>query len=264
MRHGGRVARVPGEKADYAIATLGLTKLYGDRPAVADLDLEVRRGEVFGFLGQNGAGKTTTIRMLLGLVRPTRGDVNLFGRPLSTHRLEVLDKVGSLVEGPSFYPFLSAEKNLVLIGAATRGKTGLSGSRLVDRARECLDRVGLLERKDDLYRGYSRGMKQRLGIALAMLHRPELIILDEPLNGLDPPAIVRIRALLRHLAGNEGTTVFVSSHLLHEVEISCDRVAIIERGKLLAQGSVQDLLRPDHDVVEVEADDLDAAGVVAR
>jgi ABC-2 type transport system ATP-binding protein len=266
-RPDGRVLESPivtGEKVDLAIATLGLTKVYGDRVAVADLDLEVRRGEVFGFLGQNGAGKTTTIRMLLGLVRPTRGDVNLFGRPLSSNRLEVLDRVGSLVEGPSFYPFLSAEKNLVLIGAATRGKNGLSGSRLVDRARECLDRVGLLDRKDDLYKGYSRGMKQRLGIALAMLHRPELIVLDEPLNGLDPPAIVRIRALIRDLAGKEGATVFVSSHLLHEVEITCDRVAIIDRGRLLAKGSVADLLRPEHDVIEVEADDLEAAGKLAR
>jgi ABC-2 type transport system ATP-binding protein len=240
-----------------AIETRGLTKLYGSRPAVHDLALQVGRGEVFGFLGQNGAGKTTTIRLLLGLIRPTLGDVLLFGEPLASARLRVLARVGALVEGPAFYPFLSGEKNLLLIGNATGGTS-------VERVRECLDRVGLLERKDDHYRGYSRGMKQRLGIALAILHKPDLVILDEPLNGLDPPAILRIRKLIRDLAEVERTTVFVSSHLLHEVELSCDRVAIIEKSRLVAQGSVDDLLRPDHDVIEVEADDLDAALAVAR
>jgi ABC-2 type transport system ATP-binding protein len=240
-----------------AIETRGLTKLYGSRPAVHDLALQVGRGEVFGFLGQNGAGKTTTIRLLLGLIRPTLGDVFLFGEPLASARLRVLARVGALVEGPAFYPFLSGEKNLLLIGNATGGTT-------VERVRECLDRVGLLERKDDHYRGYSRGMKQRLGIALAILHKPDLVILDEPLNGLDPPAILRIRKLIRDLAEVEGATVFVSSHLLHEVELSCDRVAIIEKSRLVAQGSVAELLRPDHDVIEVDADDPDAALAIVR
>ena len=236
---------------EVVLETRNLTKKYGSRPAVEGLDLQVYRGEVFGFLGQNGAGKTTTLRLVLGLIEPTAGDVLLFGKSLARDRLTLLARIGALVETPAFYPFLSGRRNLLLLGNAT-------GTATVERANECLDAVGLLDRGDDLYKGYSRGMKQRLGIAWAMLGKPELILLDEPLNGLDPPAVLVVRALIRKLA-DAGTTVFLSSHLLHEVEMSCDRVAIVDQGRLITEGSVEELIRPDRDVLEVECDDPHAA-----
>lgn len=235
---------------EIVLETRGLSKTYGRRVALDGLDLRVGRGEIMGFLGQNGAGKTTTLRLILGLIEPTAGEVRLFDRPLASDRLGLLARVGSLVENPAFYPFLSGRRNLLGLGNAT-------GSTTRARVDECLDAVGLLDRGDDLFKGYSRGMKQRLGIAWAMLMKPELILLDEPLNGLDPPAVLVIRALVRKLA-REGTTVLLSSHLLHEVELGCDKVAMIDEGRLIAQGTVEELIHPERDVLEIECDDLDA------
>jgi ABC-2 type transport system ATP-binding protein len=212
----------------------GLSKSYGSRRAVSDLDLEVRRGEVFGFLGPNGAGKTTTIRMVLGLVRPTAGRVEILGRDVRTHGAEVLPRVGALVETPALYPYLSGRDNLRAFAAMLGG---------VPRRRldEVLALVGLADRQRDPVRSYSLGMKQRLGVAVALLHDPELLVLDEPANGLDPAGIVEMRDLLRRLAAG-GRTVFVSSHVLAEVQQLCDRVAIVNLGRLVLVSPVADLL----------------------
>ena len=229
------VAPAPGApdgRAGAILRAIGLTKRYGEVAVVDRLDLAVAPGEVFGFLGPNGAGKTTTIAMLLGLVRPTAGRIELFGRPLATASLA---RVGSLVESPTFYPYLSGRDNLRVVARLT---PGLPAARIAEAlAMVDLDRVAARP-----YRTYSLGMKQRLGIAAALLADPELIVLDEPTNGLDPAGLVEVRALIRSLAGR-GRTVFLSSHLLHEVEQVCDRVAIIQRGVAVAQGRVDELLR---------------------
>jgi len=239
-----------------AIETRALTKRYGARFAVRELALEVPRGAVFGLLGRNGAGKSTTIRMLLGLVRPTAGQVLLFGRPLARERLQLLARVGALVEGPAFYPYLTATQNLALLGDLVGGVT--------DRdVQASLERVGLGDRGADRYGGFSTGMRQRLGIAAALLGDPELVILDEPLNGLDPPAVLLVRDLIRQLAA-AGVTVVVSSHVLHEVELVCDRVAVLARGRRVAQGAVAELLRGEHPRFRLEVADAERAQAVAR
>jgi ABC-2 type transport system ATP-binding protein len=217
-----------------ALSTHGLSKRYGSRPAVTDLDLEVRRGEVFGFLGPNGAGKTTTIRMALGLIRPTAGRVEVLGRNVRENRAEVLPRVGALVETPALYPYLSGRQNL-------RAFAHMLGGVPDARLDEVLTLVGLADRQRDRVRTYSMGMKQRLGVAIALLNDPELLILDEPANGLDPAGIVEMRDLLRALAA-AGKTVFISSHVLAEVQQICDRVAIIDRGRLVREATVADLV----------------------
>ena len=240
---------------ELTIETRGLTRLFGSRRVIDDLRLEVPRGTVFGFLGQNGAGKTTTMRLILGLIAPSAGEVLLFGKPLER---PLLARTGALVESPGFYPFLSGRKNLVLLARAT-GRVA-EPEKAADVA---LRAVELEDRGADLYGTYSRGMKQRLGIAWAILGKPELILLDEPLNGLDPPAVLRVRSLISDLA-KEGATVFLSSHLLHEIELGCDRVAIIDRGRLISQGSVSELLQTGRATFEVEVQDLEGAAAVAR
>ncbi len=219
----------------WILETQGLTRRFGVLVAVDRLDIRVARGDIFGFLGPNGAGKTTTIRMLLRLIRPTGGRILVLGKELEDHPLEVLAQVGALIESPAFYPYLSGRRNLDVFGHYSGG---------VPRARvdEVLDLVGLRDRADDPARVYSHGMKQRLGIGQALLTRPKILFLDEPTNGLDPPGIEEMRRLFRRLASEEGVTVFLSSHLLHEVEILCNRVAILNRGKLLVQGAVETLL----------------------
>ena len=216
----------------------GLRKEYrrlrgGRTVAVGGLDLTVQEGGVFGFLGPNGAGKTTTIRCLLGLVRPSGGTARLFQATTRLELAAVLTRVGSIVETPAYFPAFSARRNLLLLG-----KVHGIGRREVDAV---LERVGLGERARDPVRTYSLGMKQRLGIAGALLKDPELLILDEPANGLDPAGIKEVRVLLRQLA-TEGRTVFLSSHLLGEVEQVCDRVAILNRGKAVATGPVREVL----------------------
>ena len=218
--------------AHVPIRTQGLTKRYGGRTVVDGLDIQVPAGVIAGFVGPNGSGKTTTLRMLLGLVRPSGGEAAVLGVPL-TDPGRYLPQVGALIESPAFYPGLSGERNLAV--QAVLG--GIDPGRIP----AVLDGVGLRERAGDPYRTYSLGMKQRLGIAAALLGNPALLILDEPANGLDPAGIREMRELLRSLAGN-GRTVFVSSHLLTEVEQVCDWLVVIEQGRLVFQGSTVDLL----------------------
>ena len=216
------------------LATHDLSKSYGSRLAVDHLDLDVARGEIFGFLGPNGAGKTTTIRMALGLIRPSEGWVEVLGRNVARHKAEVLPRVGALIESPALYGYMSGRANLQAFAAVLGG----ADRRSVD---EVLDIVDLTDRQKDRVAGYSMGMKQRLGVAAALLHDPDLLVLDEPANGLDPAGIVEMRDLLHRLAG-EGKTVFVSSHVLAEVQQICDRVAIINLGRLVTVAPVADLL----------------------
>ncbi len=216
------------------IRTTGLTKAFGKRIAVNNLNLEVRRGEVFGFLGPNGSGKSTTVSMIVGLIAPTSGSVNAFGLELKDHYWEIMRRVGATIETPAFYPYLSGWDNLVLFATAIGGIPST-------KIKEILERVNLLDRAKDKYKAYSLGMKQRLAIASALLRDPELIILDEPTNGLDPAGYKEMRDLIPSLAG-ENRTIILCSHLLHEVEIVCNRVAIIKEGNVLACESIQALL----------------------
>jgi ABC-type multidrug transport system ATPase subunit len=235
------------EPTEEVITTRRLTKRYGsDVVAVADLDLSVRRGEVYGFLGLNGAGKTTTLRMLLGLIRPTSGTA-----VVAEHRPgdpAGLAQIGSLVEAPAFYPYLSGRENLRVIATYA----GVPHSK-VDPA---LEEVELLDRGKDKFGTYSMGMKQRLGVAAALLKEPELLILDEPTNGLDPQGVVEMRSLIRRL-GTGSRTVLLSSHLLSEMEQVCDRVGIIRQGRLVREGTVDELR--GEPAVTVRATPLDAA-----
>jgi ABC-2 type transport system ATP-binding protein len=225
--------RTSAPGSDLAIATRGLTKRFGARAAVDDLDLVVPRGSVYGFLGPNGSGKTTTIRMLLGLVRPSAGTSSLLGQPIPQGAQEVLPRVGSLVEGPAFHPYLSGRANLQRLDAADLTADPHTSRQRIDAA---LDRVGLLATAGKRYRAYSLGMRQRLAIAAALLMPRELLVLDEPTNGLDPQGTREVRHLVASLA-SDGTTVFVSSHLLSEVEQMCTHLGVMSDGRLVAQGS---------------------------
>ena len=217
------------------LKTFDLGKRFGKRWAARDINLEVHRGDIFCFLGPNGAGKSTTIRMILTLLRPTAGTIQLFGLDLHKHRREVLARVGGIVEKPDFYLYLSASKNLELLGSMTRRIKR-------DEVMEALARVGLKARARDKVQTFSHGMKQRLGIAQALLTRPELIILDEPTTGLDPQGMKDVRELIQRLAQEEGMTIFLSSHLLSEIEQVATRMAVVHRGEVVAQGSVSELL----------------------
>jgi ABC-2 type transport system ATP-binding protein len=250
----GRRIRAYGLGVDQVIEAEALRKEYrrirgGSTAALDGLDLSVPEGGVFGFLGPNGAGKTTTIRCLLGLVRASGGRCRLLGQePAGLHR--VIGRVGSIVESPTLYPRFSGRRNLELLGAIA----GVGRSR----AREVLEQVGLAERADDQVKTYSLGMKQRLGIAAALLKDPELLILDEPANGLDPAGIVEVRELMRRL-GREGRTVFVSSHILTEVQQTADRVAILAHGRSRATGPVSEVLSSGHAAgLLVRVDDVPA------
>ncbi len=237
---------------DTILRTVNLGKRYGAHWAVRGLNLEVRRGDVFGFLGPNGAGKSTTIRMLLSLVRPTAGEVELFGKTLHRHRSECLSKIGGLAESADFYLYLSARKNLEIVSAML----GDHGGRTID---DVLELVGLVEQADQKVKTFSHGMKQRLGIAQALLGKPECIILDEPTTGLDPQGIKDVRDLVRRLAAEEGITVFLSSHLLGEIEQTATSMAIINNGSLVVQGTVADLLATSAGNVRIDADPIDRA-----
>ncbi|MET1058415.1 MAG: ABC transporter ATP-binding protein [Nocardioides sp.] len=219
------------------IRTTGLTKRFGRITAVDDVDLDVREGDVYGFLGANGSGKTTTVRMLLGLVLATSGSVELFGRRMPGAAREVLPDVGAIIEDPAAYPHLSGRANLALFDAMDRSGERSSRAGRVDDA---LDRVGLGDVDGRPVRAYSLGMRQRLGLANALLRSPRLLVLDEPTNGLDPQGIRDIRALLLEL-NRAGTTVFVSSHLLAEIEQMCTRVGVLHRGRLVLQDHLDDL-----------------------
>ena len=233
------------------LQTEALTKRYRRRIVVDGLVLSVERGDIFGFLGQNGAGKSTVIRMALGLVRPTRGRVLLFGHDMAKHPLRALGRVGAIVEAPAFYENFSGYNNLRMFAA-------LSGGAKRKRIEETLDLVGLENRAHDRVGTYSHGMRQRLGIAQALLPHPEFIILDEPTDGLDPQGIHEIRLLLPRLRDELGLTIMLSSHLLFEVERICNRVAIIDEGRLLYQGAVESLIAEEQ-LIKITVAPLEAA-----
>jgi ABC-type multidrug transport system ATPase subunit len=226
-----------------------LSKQFTEVKAVDDLSFSVQKGEVYGFLGQNGAGKSTTIRMLLTLIQPTRGSIQIFGKNIQTHRKEVLQKVGAIIEKPDLYKYLTAIQNLEIIAR-------LSGLKLSKKAlMQQLERVGIAERADSKVKTFSQGMKQRLGIACALVHDPDLIVLDEPTNGLDPQGIADVRNLILHLSREDGKTVFVSSHLLSEIELIADSMLIIDKGKKVTEGKVGELLNPADTLVKLEVVD---------
>ena len=224
----------------------GLTKSFNEIIAVDNLTFTVKENGVYGFLGQNGAGKSTTIRMLLSLIRPTKGEIRIFDLDLSTHRKEILQRIGAIIEKPDLYKYLTAIENLNLF--ATMSGLKLKRKQLMDK----LEKVGLAERADSKIKTYSQGMKQRLGIAVALVHDPDLIILDEPMNGLDPQGIADIRQLINHLSKEQGKTIFISSHLLSEMEQVADSLLIIHKGKKIAEGNMNQLLNPEQSRIEVE------------
>ena len=259
-----------GIQDDYVVETNALTKRFGSIVAVDSLSLRVPRGEVFGLLGPNGAGKTTTMGMMLGLVRPTSGSVRLFGKESTGADLSLLRRVAAILETPSFYPYLSGRANLRFFqGISARstsddlGGTSDDVGGASDEVSRVLAEVGLDDRADHKFGTYSLGMKQRLGLAYALIGDPDLIILDEPTNGVDPAGMTEVRELIRKL-GDDGHTILLSSHLLHEVEEVCDSVAILSRGRLIAQDRVQELLRSGRHTLRISTtDNSKAAGLVS-
>jgi ABC-2 type transport system ATP-binding protein len=233
------------------IETKALTKKFGHRAAVDGVDLHVPAGVAFGFLGPNGAGKTTMIRTLLGLTQPTSGEISLLGLPQPAKRREALARVGAIVEEPRFHPHLTGRENLKIVAAA-RDRAAET------RIPEALERVGLGHRADDRVKTYSLGMRQRLGIARCLIADPALLILDEPMNGLDPAGILEMRHLIRAFV-DEGRTVFLSSHLLDEVEKTCDEIAIVDQGRVVVQGGVTEIADTGDPTVLLGVDDLEAA-----
>ena len=240
----------PNVNNDVVLRTTGLTKYFGKLAAVKDLNLELHYGEVFGLLGPNGAGKSTTVGMLLDLIAPTAGDIEIFGLRLKEHRWPILRRVGAIIEEPSFYPYLSGWDNLE---ALARAIGGIPESKITD----VLERVNLLDRARDRYATYSMGMKQRLGIAFTLLRDPELILLDEPTSGLDPAGTKEVRDLIPQLA-HERCTVLLCSHLLHEVELVCDRVAIIKQGTMIANAPVRELVTKGQ-MLQIKVADMERA-----
>ncbi|QGN57413.1 ATP-binding cassette domain-containing protein [Nostocoides sp. HKS02] len=244
-----------GRVGELALQTHGLTKRFGTQVAVDAIDLSVPRGAVYGFLGPNGSGKTTTIRMLLGLVTPTAGTRELLGMPIPERANEALHRVGSLVEGPAFHPYLSGRANLARLDAADLLADPRTTGRRIDAA---LDRVGLLAAAQKRYRAYSLGMRQRLAIAAALLAPRDLLVLDEPTNGLDPQGTREVRSLIGSLAA-DGATVFVSSHLLSEVEQICTHLGVMRDGRLVAQGGVADVRGTGTSRLRLETGQVEAA-----
>lgn len=245
----------PSVNNDVVLRTTGLTKYFGKLAAVRDLNLELHYGEVFGLLGPNGAGKSTTVGMLLELIAPTAGDIEIFGLRLKEHRWPILRRVGAIIEEPSFYPYLSGRDNLE---ALARAIGGIPGSKITD----VLERVNLLDRARDRYATYSMGMKQRLGIAFTLLRDPELILLDEPTSGLDPAGTKEVRDLIPQLA-HDRCTVLLCSHLLHEVELVCDRVAILKEGAMIASAPVRELVATGR-MLQVRVADMPGAAAVLQ
>jgi ABC-2 type transport system ATP-binding protein len=241
-----------------AIATEGLTKRFGDVAAVDGVDLAVPAGSVYGFLGPNGSGKTTTIRMLLGLIAPSAGTWRLLDRPMPADAGGALGAVGALIEGPAFYPWLSGRDNLARLDAA--GPDGQRATRKV-RIETALARVGLTAAATKRYKAYSLGMRQRLGLAAALLRPRQLLVLDEPTNGMDPQGTREIRNLIAELA-SDGTTVFLSSHLLAEIEQICSHAGVMSQGKLLTQGTLSDLRAAGTHRLRVQVDDPARAATI--
>jgi ABC-2 type transport system ATP-binding protein len=230
-----------------------LSKSFKELKAVDNLSLNVFKGDVFGFLGPNGAGKSTTIRMLLSLINPTGGEIKIFNKPLKGKRIEILKKIGAIVEKPDFYSYLSAYKNLEILGKLS--ETDVSRKRIM----QLLELVGLEKRFKSKVKTFSHGMKQRLGIAQALLHDPDLIILDEPTTGLDPQGMKEIRDLIITLSKEKQKTIFLSSHILHEVELVANRMVIINKGSAKIEGKVEDLLNAGNLDVTFEVDNIELA-----
>ncbi|NEN83931.1 ABC transporter ATP-binding protein [Paenibacillus elgii] len=237
------------------IKTTQLTKVYGTQKAVDNLDMNVRQGQIYGFLGQNGAGKTTTIRMLLGLIKPTHGEIEIFGESLFKHQKEILKRIGSIVEFSGFYENLTARENLLI-------NAKLMGVHKKNAMDEALEIVGLHQETKKLVGSYSLGMKQRLGIARAILHHPELLILDEPTNGLDPVGIKEIRRLIKSLAEERKITILVSSHILSEVEQLADQIGVVHQGKLLEEISFEELRKRNRKYLEFQVSDDNKAAML--
>ena len=235
-----------------------LTKQFSSTKAVNNLSFTVQEGDVYGFLGQNGAGKSTTIRMLLTLIKPTEGEINIFGKKLNTHRSEILSNVGAVIEKPDLYKYLSAYDNLSIFAR-------LSGLKVTKQLlMKQLQMVGLEDRAKDKVKTFSQGMKQRLGIAVALVHNPSLIILDEPTNGLDPQGIADMRNLILMLSKDLGKTILISSHLLSEIEVIANRMIIIHKGQKKIEGSVTELLDPAHTMIDIASvDNLTARKKIA-
>lgn len=234
-----------------------ISKHFGNLKAVDDLSFEVKAGEVFGFLGQNGSGKSTTIRMLLSLIHPTSGSIELFGKSLQKDRNQILEQVGAIIERPDLYPYLSAREHLQLFAKVRKQKIP---SKAID---DTLQKVGLLDRAQDKVQTFSLGMKQRLGIGIALVHNPQLIILDEPTNGLDPQGIADMRKLIIALSKEEGKTILVSSHLLSEIEQVATQILILHKGKKMVEGNTKALLDPQNKIVQFKTlDDARALQVV--
>jgi ABC-2 type transport system ATP-binding protein len=250
----------PGQRLDLAIATSGLSRRFGKQLVVDSVQLAVPRGAVYGFLGPNGSGKTTTIRMLLALIAPTQGEISLLDEPMPQQAQRVLPRVGALIEGPAFHPYVTGWNNLRRLDMADATADPRTSSARIDAA---LARVGLTAAKDKKYRNYSLGMKQRLGIAAALLRPRDLLILDEPTNGLDPQGTREVRRLTRELAA-DGMTVFVSSHLLSEVEQIATHVGMMSAGRLLRQGPLDEVLAAGAPRVRVETPDSTLAADALR
>jgi ABC-type multidrug transport system ATPase subunit len=228
------------------IKVSNISKYFKEIKAVDDLSFSINEGDIYGFLGQNGAGKSTTIRILLTLIEPTSGEVEIFGMNLRTHRKEILRKIGAVIERPDLYKYLTAYENISLFAKMSGIK--VSKGRLMEQ----LEQVGLAERAHSKVKTYSLGMKQRLGIAVALVNDPQLVILDEPTNGLDPQGIADVRNLILHLSRNQHRTVLVSSHLLSEIELIANRMLIVDKGKKIVEGNVQELFDPAEMIVELQ------------
>jgi ABC-2 type transport system ATP-binding protein len=244
-----------GSQDDVVLRTIGLSKTFGKFEAVKKINLELRRGEVFGFLGPNGAGKSTTVGMILGLIAPTSGSIELFGIKQDGKHWAALRRIGAIIEEPAFYPYLSGWENLLVLANSI-------GHIPESKITEVLQRVSLLDRAKDQYGHYSMGMKQRLGIASTLLRDPELIILDEPTNGLDPAGTKEIRDLIPKLA-EESRAVLLCSHLLHEVELVCSRVAIIKQGTIIANAPIKELLSRGN-ILQIKVNDIEKATAILR
>lgn len=242
---------------DYIIETKNLTKQYSAQKSVDSLNIHVRRGRIYGLLGRNGAGKTTTMKMLLGLTKPTSGNVTIWGKPLSENEREILPRIGSLIESPGFYPNLTGTENLNIFAA-------LRGIKNPAAVKSALELVSLPWRDKKLYSQYSLGMKQRLAIALAVMHDPELLILDEPINGLDPIGIAEVRAFIRSLCEERGKTILISSHILSEVALLADDIGIIDRGILLEEESLGELEAKSSKYIRFTVSDSAKAAAILR
>ena len=241
--------------SNYIIETKNLTKQYGEQKSVANLSIHVRKGSIYGLLGRNGAGKTTTMKMLLGLTKPTLGEAKIFNQDIKNDMKSILPRVGSLIESPGFYPNLTGTENLKIFAR-------LRGVPNQEAVRNVLDLVGLPYNDKKLFSQYSLGMKQRLAIALALMHDPEVIILDEPINGLDPIGIAEIRSFIRDLCDKQGKTILISSHILSEIEQLADDIGIINNGELLEEGSLEELKQKNNKYIHFIVSNTSEAALI--